>query len=76
VASLALTPVNDALGGWLGRLRSAVSTHPPRRLPFGDKRLWFALIAAITALPFWWSRIRHLRWGDAYFIAQALSIQA
>jgi hypothetical protein len=73
VAALVLTPANDALGRWLDRLWRAVSCQVPRRLLFRDKRLWFALIAAVTAIPFWWFRIRHLRWGDAYFIAQALS---
>ena len=73
VASLSLTPVNDALGRWLGRLGTTVSNVIHRRFFVRDRRLWFALLALSAAIPFWLLRIRHLRWGDAYFITQALS---
>ncbi len=30
------------------------------------------VLAALAALPFWFFRIRHLRWGDAYILANAI----
>jgi hypothetical protein len=73
VASLMLTPVNDALGRWLHRLATVLS-NKVQASPVGDnRRLWFGIIAASTAIPFWIFRIRHLRWGDAHFITKALS---
>jgi len=73
VASLVLVPVNDAVGQWGQRLVGALS-RKVRLLPVADnKRLWFAAIALGMAIPFWIFRIRHLRWGDAHFIVNALS---
>lgn len=66
VASLILSPVNDALGQWLHKLWTALPAKE-------HKRRWFAGIAIIMAIPFWIFRIRHVRWGDANFIVQALS---
>ena len=66
VAALAFPWVNDALGRWLHRLWIAL---PGKE----HKRRWFAAIALAMALPFWFFRIRHLRWGDAEFIVKALS---
>jgi hypothetical protein len=66
VASLALSPVNDALGRWLYRLWATLPGKTQRRR-------WFAAVAVAMAVPFWFFRIRHLRWGDAHFIVKALS---
>jgi hypothetical protein len=73
VASLILSPVDRALGRWSQRLRSVLSDRLQSSNVRGRQRLWFALTAAGMAIPFWLLRIRHLRWGDAYFIARALS---
>jgi len=66
VASLVLSPVNDALGRWLYRLWITL----PGKV---HRRRWFAATAVATAVPFWLFHIRHLRWGDADFIVKALS---
>jgi hypothetical protein len=34
---------------------------------------WFALVALLAGLLFWWARLRHLRWGDSYMLSVALS---
>jgi hypothetical protein len=73
VASLIVPPVDRAVGGWGQRLRSALSARLQLSAAGGRRRLWFALTAAGMAIPFWLFRIRHLRWGDAYFIARALA---
>ncbi len=66
VASLTLSPVNDALGRWLHRTWAA--------LPGKDhEQRWFVAVSVAMAIPFWLFRIRHLRWGDADFIVKALS---
>ena len=73
VASLVLNPVNDAVGRWFHRVEAARSNRVYARSIAKDNRFWFALIAAGMAIPFWFFRIRHLLWGDAYFIVKALS---
>ena len=73
VASLALRPVNDAVGRGVHRLRVALSNRVHAGAAAKDNRFWFALIALSMAIPFWLFRIRHLLWGDAYFIVKALS---
>jgi len=66
VASLALSPVNDALGRWTRRLWAV--------LPAKAQRLrWFAIVALAMGVPFWLFRIRHLGWGDASFLVRCLS---
>jgi len=66
VAALTLPQVNDAFGRWLHHLWTALPGK-------AHKRRWFAAIALAMALPFWFFRIHHLRWGDAEFIVKALS---
>jgi len=73
VASLVLPPVNDALGRWFQWLGTTLSQKLHLRPTAENKRLWFAAIAIAMAIPFWFFRIRHLLWGDAYFIVKALS---
>ena len=73
VASLVLTSVNDSLRQWLQRRGTAISSRVQVGALGRNKRLWFALIAVGMAIVFWLFRIRHLRWGDAYFIVKALS---
>lgn len=66
VASLALSPVNGALGRWTRRLWAV--------LPAKAQRLrWFAIVALAMGVPFWLFRIRHLGWGDASFLVRCLS---
>jgi len=52
------------------RIRLSVGRGLPR-VPWGAAPLRLAL-AASAALPFWLFRIRHLRWGDAYILANAI----
>ena len=73
VASLVFPPVNDALGRWVQRLGTTLSRKLRVRPVAEDKQLWFAAVAIGMAIPFWLFRIRHLLWGDAYFIVKALS---
>jgi len=73
VASMVLPPVNDALGRWFQRLGAILSRKFHLRPTAENKQFWFAAIALATAIPFWLFRIRHLLWGDAYFIVKALS---
>lgn len=73
VASLVLPPVNDAVGRWFQWLGTTLSQKLHLRPTAEDKHLWFAVIALGMAIPFWFFRIRHLLWGDAYFIVKALS---
>jgi hypothetical protein len=69
VASLMLSPVDRAVGRWGAFLSNRLQSYAVR----GHQHLWFGLAAAGMAIPFWLFRIRHLRWGDAYFIVRALS---
>lgn len=73
VALLTLAPVNDALGRWFRRLGTALSAKAGAYLFTRDRRVYFGIMAASAAIPFWFFRIRHLGWGDAYFIVRALS---
>ena len=73
VASLVLNPVNDAVGRWFQRLGRFLSSKLQIGPAAGNKRAWFGMIALGMAIPFWFFRIRHLLWGDAYFIVKSLS---
>ena len=73
VAALALTPTPNRLQGWLGHVSQTLLRWAKRNLPPLEKRFWFAAIAIGMAIPFWLLRIRHLRWGDAYFIVRSIS---
>ncbi len=72
-ASLILSPVNRWVDQWSRRSGLFLSRRVPNFLRKADRRFWFALVALGVAFPFWFFRIRHLRWGDAYFIVRALS---
>jgi len=72
-ASLVLHPVSGALGGSLNSLKAFILDKIPASSVVKDRRLWFALASAGAAVLFWAWRIRHLRWGDAYFIVRSLS---
>lgn len=37
------------------------------------RRLWFALFSLAMVIPFWFGRIVHTRWGDAYILVNAIS---
>ncbi len=72
---------------WLGAVVVASTSLPPvadvilkicRRfwnwLPGKTHRYrWYTVLSVAAAVPFWFLRIRHLRWGDAEFIVKALS---
>lgn len=73
VASLVFPPVNDAVGRRFQRLGVTLSQKLHLRPTAENKRFWFAAVAIGMAIPFWLFRIRHLLWGDAYFIVKALS---
>ena len=47
-------------------------TFNVKRSTFNRQSL-FALAALLAGLLFWLARLRHLRWGDSYMLAQALS---
>jgi hypothetical protein len=72
-ASLAFPPISAAVGRWWWRLQD-LAARRFQVTPFaGTRRVWFAAVALGMALPFWALRLRHLRWGDAYFLVRALS---
>ncbi|GAB4528407.1 MAG: hypothetical protein Kow0063_04600 [Anaerolineae bacterium] len=73
VASLALAPLNTVVGREFQRLTYMPASDTGIGPAAVNKRLWFAVLALGMAIPFWVFRIRHVRWGDAHFIVQALS---
>ena len=66
VATLIIPAVNQMVWrglSWLWRIWPAKNA----------RQWWFALVALLAGLLFWWARLRHLRWGDSYMLSVALS---
>jgi hypothetical protein len=66
-------PVTDRLEAFLPSLIRRTGLHRLRASGEGLGRTASCLaLALFSAVPFWWGRIVHTRWGDAYILTKAI----